>query len=1000
MMRVSTCLRQLFLFAVLGAAARGAYAADTALEAYAKAVAEAAFREAGVSNRTDIVPACFRSAACCIGYDKPLQPSGDLTVALWSVSARCEELKRRPMEQWRLRVAYVPGPLGALEILQSIAVSKGGRFDPIACRTEEAAREALFKGSVDGILLATRRAPADLDLLADLGLYPYYFAIPAGTPEFTAVDQAMTRLKIYGRDRLDELTHRFYRTQPSWNRVRMALPLRSGLVEVNEHGQLQGAVVEFALRLAQSRGWAIDAIRCRSYREAKECVKCGAVDVLGGVLLTEDPRLCFPHAFLGYVRNYLVVRPDSPLGRGESEGWQNARIAVMEGTASAVQLGTVLTEYGAGATIVEFPSEREAVQAFEDGRCNLVLTTNAHEDPDRKVVYAMTPIPYYFCTSVPRQDLRAALDEAIARMFREESFVSLKIDRKYFSLPAGFACPTTIAEKNLIEEMRESGESVGLAIRGITTLPPGVSGLGAINELFERLLAERIRQRIGLSVHFTHEQCSPSDPLSYAWVLEHMWMSSGGPVSGQREEIRVNFNDARNPTLVALVRKALASFSDDEMLNLIYMAVTEGQDRPFLTRSQLIDIIAGVLVLALLYTLYAYRRIRAALIQAEGAAKAKTRFLATISHEIRTPLNAIVGFSEHLGTVGNDPAAAKDCVKGIRKSSDALLSLINDVLDLTKLDSGQVDLREGTCDLGRILSESTLVFGERARLKGLAMETIVPDRLPDFALFGPAVRQVLTNIVGNAFKYTDRGHVRFELDLIDAPDGCKTLLFRVSDTGCGISEEGLQNVFNPFVRDIAGHGGRVYEGTGLGLPIVKRLVDAMRGTVRLTSRLGVGTTVTVCIPAVEILSEARPWRVERETPVAGADASFAKLRVAVVDDVPMNLKIMKLHLQRAGVTSVMTFEDPVTALAELKVWPADLLLTDMWMPVVNGELLARQCRESGRLRGMRIVAVSADTDSGATFNLSIFDAVLPKPVTFDGVKACLAETLAQKEAGE
>lgn len=984
------------LWAMIGSV----FAADPELEAYARGVAEEAFRLAGVSNRADVIPACFKSAACCVAYDKPLQPSGGLTVALWSERSNCVLLKKRAVEKWHLRVAYVEGPLGALEILRSAAGEKGDHFETVPCATEDEAREAVRRGLVDAVLLATRKSPFDLGLLLDLGVYPYYFAVPAGAPDFPRINRAMTKLKVYEQDKLDALALHKYLIKPPKKRVRLAMPLRKGLVEESEHGQLQGAVVEFALRIAAVQGWTLDPIRCRSYLEAKDYVRSGLADVLCGVQLAEDPQLCYPHAFLGYVRNYLVAHPDSPLGRGEIDGWLDARIAVMENAASTAQLAAVLSDYGVGATMVDFESEAETLKAFSDGRCNLVLTTDAREDENRKVIYAMPPVPYYFCTSVPRRDLRRELDAASARLFREESFMSLKIDRKYFSLPAGFACSPTIEEKELVESMEDAGEEVDLDIRGITALPPGVSGLDSVNLLFERMLGERIRQRTGLAVRFNHGPCRPSDPVSYAWVLDHMWMTSAGPVSGQHEEIRINLVESRNPTLASLVRKALSSFSDDEMQNLIYMAVTEGQDRPFLTKTQMAQIIASILVLALLYAFYAYRRMRSALAQAKKAAQAKTRFLATISHEIRTPLNAIVGFSEHLGSVGNDPAAAKDCVKGIRKSSDALLSLINDVLDLTKLESGQVDLRSGTCDLGRILSEGWTVFGERAKMKGLGFDVVCPELIPDFELFGPAIRQLLTNIVGNAFKYTDRGRVGFELEVVPSKGGCQTLLFRVTDTGCGISEEGLKTAFDPFARDIAGQGGRVYEGTGLGLPIVKRLVDALQGTVRITSQLGRGTTVSVCIPAVKVAVPAHPWRAEKDSAAPMSDSAFSGLRVAVVDDVPMNLKIMKLHLQRAGVKSVSTFDNPLVVLSELKVWPPDLLLTDMWMPGLNGEQLALHCRESGRLRKMRIVAVSADTDSGASFDLSAFDAVMPKPVTFEGVKACLAETLAKKEADE
>ena len=392
-----------------------------------------------------------------------------------------------------------------------------------------------------------------------------------------------------------------------------------------------------------------------------------------------------------------------------------------------------------------------------------------------------------------------------------------------------------------------------------------------------------------------------------------------------------------------------------------------------------------------------------------AAQKAKSMFFSMVSHDIRTPLNSIVGFSEMLRDGIEDPAERRENIENILFSAHTLLSLVNDVLDLSKLDANKMKFSYAPCDLPSLLRRVIGTFRLQAAPKELELR-IACGPVPRLVLDEERIRQVLVNLVSNAVKFTDKGFVEIQGEYTDG-----TLRLAVRDTGRGIAPEDKPRVLEPFVQ--VGSGPPV-GGTGLGLPICKSLVEHMGGSFSLESELGRGSVFTIVLPGVATApEEPSPAPAEcapaGELPGAGGAASPdaaapepvaggartappdapppPALRSAlIVDDVPINLKVEQALLHRAGIAEIVTADSGADALAVLdQHGPFDIVFTDLWMPEMDGYELCNRLREDDRWRALRVYAVTADVEARRTAVSRGFDGILLKPIT----KAVLAEFL-------
>ena len=369
-----------------------------------------------------------------------------------------------------------------------------------------------------------------------------------------------------------------------------------------------------------------------------------------------------------------------------------------------------------------------------------------------------------------------------------------------------------------------------------------------------------------------------------------------------------------------------------------------------------------------------------ALARAHAAEKARRMFFSIVSHDIRTPLNAILGYSELLQDSGASQVDKDEALKSIRASGTTLLQLVNDVLDLAKMDSGKMTFHLGPVRLARLTDEVFASFRMAAEWKGVELVNRaigVPTVLLDEHRF----RQILFNLVGNAVKFTDRGSVT-----VAASYDSANLEVSVSDTGCGIPPDMLSHILEPFfqVQDPS-HAADRAAGTGLGLSICKQVVEAMGGRLAVESTLGKGSTFTVYVPGVSAGTERKAVADRRD-----AAAVEVKLpnRILVVDDSPVNRAVLTAHLKKAGVTSVDRACDGVDAFAKLASAaeagsPYDFVFSDFWMPNMNGLELIEKLRTDSRFRRLPVFAVTADTEYDGDPRSGLFDGILLKPLTYD-----------------
>jgi signal transduction histidine kinase/ActR/RegA family two-component response regulator len=379
---------------------------------------------------------------------------------------------------------------------------------------------------------------------------------------------------------------------------------------------------------------------------------------------------------------------------------------------------------------------------------------------------------------------------------------------------------------------------------------------------------------------------------------------------------------------------------------------------------------------------------------AEAANEAKSTFLANMSHEIRTPLNGIVGMLQLMETTPLTEEQAEFVSTAIL-SSNRLTRLLSDILDLSRVEAGQVEIIREPFDLRDAMEAITQLFGPSAREKGVDFRVNVHPDIPE-SLLGdmPRLQQVLTNIVGNAVKFTDRGALEVTAEPMPRirPDECR-VLFTVRDTGIGIDDQSLETLFAPFTQ-IDSSLTRRYQGAGLGLAITKRLTTLMGGTIAVESNEGLGSTFYVSIPFG--LDESVPDQKPETVATAETAETSTALKVLVVEDDPINLITANKVVKRLGHVVVAAI-DGKKALEALRERPFDLVLMDVQMPVMDGVETTRRIRngEAGEANTkIPIIAMTAYAMLGdkEKFLAAGMDDYLAKPVDMDNLRTALART--------
>ncbi|MBK8186599.1 MAG: response regulator [Cellvibrio sp.] len=381
-----------------------------------------------------------------------------------------------------------------------------------------------------------------------------------------------------------------------------------------------------------------------------------------------------------------------------------------------------------------------------------------------------------------------------------------------------------------------------------------------------------------------------------------------------------------------------------------------------------------------------YEEIREFTRRIQEANKAKSTFLATMSHEIRTPMNAILGYTQLLSLDKSLTQEHREAITAINNSGNHLLDLLNDILDISKIESGAMELYQENLYVSELFSNLDSIFKLRCIQKNIEWKYVCSVPSSTIAFMDKAkLVQIMINLIGNSVKFTQRGQVALQVGMKN-----NVLCIKVSDTGPGISQEQQKKLFEPFFQ---GEAGNRQGGTGLGLAIVNKLIDLMNGRLEIQSVLGEGAVFALEIPLMEYnQASAAPVKTSFEV----EDFSRLQLKALVIDDVKINCDILVKTLQKLGVSSKQA-ENGLEALGVLTDFLPDIIFVDIQMPIMDGYEFMEKINERYPHLVEKCVAISANVYEQDRNELqSRFAHYVSKPFKLSEVSAVISDMYIEK----